>query len=1036
MKKIIVLPILFAAFFVHAQVAKKAISNMSFRNIGPGFMTGRIADVEKDPNDLSTWYVAVASGNVWKTQNNGTTWTPIFENHGSFSTSCLAINSKNSGTIWLGTGENQSQRSVGWGDGVYKSVDYGKSWTNMGLRKSEHIGKILIDPRDGNTVYVAAQGPLWKEGGDRGLYKTVDGGKTWEQVLKISKNTGVTDVVLDPTNSDIVYAISYQRRRHVGILIGGGPETGMYKSVDGGKTWKKLTSGLPSSDWGRPALAISPQKSNVLYALIPGVNSEGGGFYRSSDSGENWVKMSNHTVVDPQYYGEIYPDPHRFDHVYTMDVRIHSTTDGGKTFNRINMRNMHGDTHEMMFHPTDPNYQMVGGDGGIYESWDYGKKWKYHSNLPITQFYRVGIDNAKPFYNVYGGTQDNSTIYAPVRNTTRHGITDRDWKVLIGGDGFQARVDPEDTNIVYGQYQYAGIVRYDKRTGQRIDIQPQPDFNNEPLRWHWDSPLVLSPHNSKRLYYAAQRIFKSDDRGDSWQPISRDLSRGENRNNRKVMGKVWPPEAVYKNVFTSPYGTIVSLSESPIKEGLIVAGTDDGLIQITENDGDSWRFADNIKGVPQKAYVADVFTSNHNANTIYAVFNNHKEGDFKPYFVKSMDLGKTWTSINTGIGVSHSGWCIVEDHVDSNLLFAATEFGIYASVNGGSQWEQMKGGLPTIAFRDLEIHQGENDLVAASFGRGIYVLDDYTPLRDVQNVTGNHLFPIKDAWQFFQRGDIGYSRKGSLGDDHFSADNPEYGVKIRLYLDKSYPSLTSIRMRNQNQNYNGSYPTSDTLQKEDFEDNTEIFARINNVNNQNVAIIPVANRKGFQEVNWDLSTKIKSDDANYSRTLNFVPENKYIVQLIVLHQGKLRELSSAQSFNIKELDMTTERPAKDRFEFYGKAAKLSMAAEELKDQLTETLDAIGKRKQVLKGINKMEELQELEEKRQQLLQLQYQLMGNETKRKRFQYYLPGIKERIERVFDAHLETSQVTQTHRDNLNLAEIQLRKIKEQYQETKNGL
>ncbi|MGX1930156.1 VPS10 domain-containing protein [Flagellimonas sp. 2504JD4-2] len=1034
MKNILLASISLFTFLTNAQLAKETISNITFRNIGPGFMTGRIADVEKDPNDLSTWYVAVASGNVWKTQNNGTTWTPIFDNQGSFSTGCLAIDANNSRTIWLGTGENQSQRSVGWGDGVYKSIDYGKSWTNVGLKKSEHIGKILIDPRDGNTVYVAAQGPLWKEGGDRGLYKTIDGGQTWEQVLKISKNTGVTDVVLDPTNPDIVYAISYQRRRHVGILIGGGPETGMYKSVDAGKTWKKLTSGLPSSDWGRPALAISPQKSNVLYALIPGMNNEGGGFYRSSDSGENWVKMSNQTVVDPQYYGEIYPDPHRFDHVYTMDVRIHRTTDGGRTFNRINMNNMHGDTHEMMFHPTDPDYQLVGGDGGIYESWDYGKKWKYHSNLPITQFYRVGIDNAKPFYNVYGGTQDNSTVYAPVRNTTRHGISNRDWKMVIGGDGFQARVDPDDPNIVYGQYQYAGIVRYDKRTGQRIDIQPQPGLGDDALRWHWDSPLVLSPHNSKRLYYAAQRILKSDDRGDSWQPISGDLSRGENRNNRKVMGKVWPPEAVYKNVFTSPYGTIVSLSVSPIKEGLIVAGTDDGLIQITENDGASWRVADNIKGVPQKAYVADVYTSNHDTNTIYAVFNNHKEGDFRPYFVKSVDLGKTWTSINTGIGASHTGWSIVEDHVDPNLLFAATEFGIFASVNGGGQWVRMKGGLPTIAFRDLEIHQGENDLVAASFGRGFYVLDDYTPLRHTQNVSGNHLFPIKDALQFFQRGDIGYSRKGSLGDDRFTADNPEYGAKIRLYLDESYPSLASIRK--QKQDAKESYPTSDALQKEDFEDKTEIFVRINTVKNQNVAIIPVANRKGFQEVYWDLSTKIKSDDADYSRTLNFVPKDKYIAQLFVLQQGKLRALGSPQSFNVKELEVTSEKPAADRFEFYGKTAILSMEAEKLQDELSKTLDAIAKRKQALKGINMVEELEQLEENRQQLLQMEYRLGGNDTKRKRFQYYLPGIRERIERVLGAHWETSQITKTQRDNIKLAESQLSELQDEYQKVKQGL
>nr|WP_299381160.1 glycosyl hydrolase [Allomuricauda sp.] len=1034
MKKIILAKLLLMAFWGNAQATKEVITNIPFRNIGPGFMTGRIADIEKDPQDSSTWYVAVASGNVWKTVNNGTTWTPIFENHGSFSTGCLAIDPNNTGTIWLGTGENQSQRSVGWGDGVYKSTDYGTSWTNMGLNLSEHIGKIVVDPNNSDVVYVAAQGPLWKAGGDRGLYKSQNGGKVWDLILKVSENTGISDIILDPNDSNTMYAISYQRRRHVGILIGGGPETAMYKSTDGGATWKKLTSGLPPSDWGRPAFAISPQKSNVLYAQIPGKDKDSGGFYRSSDAGENWTKMSNYSVVDPQYYGEIYPDPNRFDHVYTMDVRIHHTADGGKTFAPINMQHVHGDIHEMLFDPKDPNYMMIGGDGGIYESWDFGKKWKYHSNLPITQFYRVGLDNAEPFYNVYGGTQDNSTLYAAVRNTTRHGIGNSDWKLLIGGDGFQARIDPEDPNIAYGQYQYAGIVRYDKRTGQRIDIQPQPRPTDDPLRWHWDAPLVLSPHHSKRLYYAAQRIFKSDDRGDSWQPISGDLSRGENRNHRKVMGKIWSPEAVYKNVFTSPYGTVVALSESPIKEGLLVAGTDDGLIQITEDGGSTWRVVDGIKGVPKKAYVADVLASGHNTNTIYAVFNNHKEGDFSPYFVKSMDLGRSWSLITTGIKTPHAGWCIVEDHVDSNLLFAATEFGLFASTNGGGNWEQMKGGLPTIAFRDLEIQQRENDLVAASFGRGFYVLDDYSPLRNVNDVKDSQLFPIKDAWQFFRRSDIGYSKNGTFGDDRYSGSNPEYGAKIRLFLNKKFNSLSD--KRKQSQSSNTVYPTAEALQKEDFEANIQLFVRINNASSQNMAMIPVSNRNGFQEVQWDLSTKIISENTKYSRTLNFVPDGRYTAQLMVYQNGNLMELGASREFNVSELVISPEKPAADRFEFYEKAAKLAMRAEALEDELKEALKRVQLTKQNLIANNHKEELRPLEEKRLQLKQLEYQLLGNETKRKRFQYFLPGAAERVERVLGAHWETSQITQTQRNNLNLAEDQLTEIEDKHLQLMSGL
>lgn len=1015
----------------YSQISETVLSQISFRNIGPGFMTGRIADIEKDPNDPSTWYVAVASGNVWKTTNNGTTFKPIFENYGSFSTGYITIDPNDSNTIWLGTGENQSQRSVGWGDGVYKSTDAGKSWKNVGLKNSEHIGKIIVDPKDGSTVYVAAQGPLWKEGGDRGLYKTLDGGKTWERLLHISENTGITDVFIDPTNSDVIYALSYQRRRHVGILIGGGPETGLHKSIDGGKTWKKLTRGLPGGNWGRPGMTMSPQKSNVLYLQIPGKDRSGGGFYRSEDSGETWTKKSDYSVVDPQYYGELYADPNRFDHVYAMDVSIHYTTDGGSNFKRLNGRNVHGDYHEMLFDKSDPNYMMVAGDGGIYESWDYGNKWSYHSNLPITQFYRVGIDNAKPFYNVYGGTQDNATIYAPVKNTTRHGITNADWKIVIGGDGFQARVDPDDPNIVYGQYQYAGIVRHDKRTGERIDIQPQPQPTDDALRWHWDSPLVLSPHNSKRLYYAAQRIFKSDDRGDSWTPISGDLSRGESRNDRKVMGKVWPPEAVYKNVFTSPYGTIVALSESTISEGLIVAGTDDGLIQITENGGNTWSKVDIIKGVPRKAYVADVLTSNHDRNTIYAVFNNHKDGDFKPYFVKSTDMGKTWKLISSGFASNHTGWSIVEDHKNKNLLFAATEFGLYASVNGGTKWTQMKGGLPTIAFRDLEIHKEENDLVAASFGRGFYVLDDYAPLREAANAKGDYLFAIKDALQFFRRGDKGYSRKGSFGDNLYSADNPQYGAKIRVYLNTTYPSAKSIRKKNENAN--SAYPTAEALQKEDFEERGKAFVRITNSQNEAVAMLPIGNRKGFQEVFWNLSTRIESDDHKYSETLNFVPEGAYTAQLITLNKGQLNELGAPQTFNVKNLNVSTEKPASDRFDFYKKAAELSIEADRFSDAISSMLKSIKKEQTAFIKTGNKTALAELEDKRQKLLELEYKLSGNSTKRKRFQYYLPGAQNRISRVLGAHWETSQVTKTQRDNLAIAAKELEAIKQSVQKLK---
>ncbi len=452
MKSLYTLILTFFAFQFYAQLDTEIIQGMKFRNIGPAFMTGRISDIAKEPSDRSTWYVATASSNVWKTTNNGTTWKPIFDNYGSYSTGCITIDPNNPNVIWLGTGENQSQRSVGWGDGVYKSLDGGKSWKNMGLKSSEHIGRIVIDPRNSDVIIVAAQGPLWKPGGDRGIYRSEDGGKSWNQTLSVSDNTGGSEIVMDPVNPDVIYASTYQRRRHVGILVAGGKESRIYKSTNNGKTWKKLTKGLPTADVGRIALAVSPIMNNVVYAQLV-LEERKGGFYRSEDYGESWTKTNDYAIVDPQYYGEIYCDPHRFDCVYVMDMMIHYTEDGGKNFQRLNSRNKHVDNHSLLFDEDDPEYLMVGCDGGIYESWDRGKTWKYHDNLPITQFYRVGVDNDFPFYNVYGGTQDNSTIYAPSQTQTLHGITNAEWKLALGGDGFQSRIEPEDPNTVYCQSQ-------------------------------------------------------------------------------------------------------------------------------------------------------------------------------------------------------------------------------------------------------------------------------------------------------------------------------------------------------------------------------------------------------------------------------------------------------------------------------------------------------------------------------------------------------------------------------------------------------
>ncbi|MGZ7033023.1 MAG: WD40/YVTN/BNR-like repeat-containing protein, partial [Thermoanaerobaculia bacterium] len=523
-----------------APVAKKyddkIFSGLELRNIGPAITSGRVIDIAVDPRDTRTWFVATAGGGVWKTTNNGTTFAAVLEDAASIG--CVTIDPNTSLTVWAGSGENNSQRSVSWGDGVYKSIDGGKTWTNVGLAKSEHIGKIVVDPRNSNVVYVAAQGPLWSPGGDRGLYKTTDGGKTWKAVLTISENTGVTDVVLDPSNSDILYAASYQRRRHVYTLINGGPESAIYKSIDAGATWNKLTKGLPEEQLGRIGLAVP--NSKTVYAIIEAAR-KAGGFYRSTDAGASFEKMSKYSGGGAQYYAEIFVDPNNADRIYAMDVYARVSDDAGKTFHKIGETFKHVDNHVIWIDPANSDHLIMGCDGGVYESFDRTKNWNFKANLPITQFYRISADDALPFYNVYGGTQDNYCLAGPSRTATSNGIQNSDWYTTVVGDGFRTMPDPKNPNILYGESQYGNLGRYDKRTGELLDIQPQPTAGMDPLRQNWDSPLVISPHDSNRLYFAAQYLFRSDDRGNSWKAISGDLTRQIDRNKLPL----WP--VTYRN---------------------------------------------------------------------------------------------------------------------------------------------------------------------------------------------------------------------------------------------------------------------------------------------------------------------------------------------------------------------------------------------------------------------------------------------------------------------------------------------------------
>jgi photosystem II stability/assembly factor-like uncharacterized protein len=828
------------------------------RLIGPALASGRIGDIVVDPTSQSTWYVGVHSGGVWKTVNAGTTWTPVFDAQASYSIGSVAIDPSNPLTVWVGTGENNSQRSVGFGDGVYKSTDGGRSWANVGLKTSSHVGRILVHPSRTDVVYVSAIGPLWSAGGERGVYKTTDGGKTWTQSLKPDNEwTGAYELVFDPRNPDVMYATTWQRARRQWGFIDGGPGSAIYKTSDGGTTWSKLTRGLPTEELGKIGLAISPAAPNTVYAIVEAA-SRRGGFYRSLDGGQNWERMSSTVAGPPFYYHELIADPKDADRVYSMDVRVMMTEDGGRTFRSVQGRSTHVDNHALWVDPADTRHLLLGNDGGMYQSFDRGATWQFVANLPVTQFYKVDVAQSEsPFYLICGGTQDNNTLCGPSATRNSHGATNGDWFITVGGDGFQARIDPEDPNIIYSQSQHGELVRYDRQSGERVEIQPQPGRGEPALRWHWDSPLMVSPHSARRIYFGSQRLFRSDDRGDSWRAVSPDLTRQIDRNRLRMMGRTWSVDAVARNSSTSFFGTIVALTESPAREGLLYAGTDDGIVAVSENGGGSWRRIESVAGVPDTTFVADLEASRHDANTVYAAFNNHKAGDYKPYLLKSIDAGRTWTSIAGNLPARGPVWTVVEDHVNPSLLFAGTEFGAYFTLDGGRRWLKL-GGVPPIPVRDLGIHRKQNDLVLATFGRGFYVLDNYSPLRDAARTVEQPaaLLAIPDAAMYIPATPIGGGPRGSQGDALWTASNPPRGAVITYWLKDELKTRREQRQAGERDAARRSeeitIPPWDSLRLEDREEAPAVVFTILDEQGNVIRRLTGPTGSGMRRITWDL----------------------------------------------------------------------------------------------------------------------------------------------------------------------------------------
>jgi photosystem II stability/assembly factor-like uncharacterized protein len=1025
-----------------------SLGGLAFRGIGPAITSGRISDIAVHPDNRSVYYVATSSGGVWKTNNAGTTYEPLFDAQGSYSIGCITLDPNNPNVVWVGTGENNNQRSVAYGDGVYMSADGGKTWKHRGLKQSEHIGKIVVDPRNSSTVFVAAIGPLWSAGGERGLYKTSDGGETWRAVLSVDEHTGVNDIIMDPRNPDVMYASTFQRRRHVFTYVGGGKGSAMYKSTDGGEHWHKINQGLPGVDLGRIGLAFAPSNPEVMYAVVEAEQGKGG-FYRSTNRGASWERRSGHNTSG-NYYSEIVVHPTNPDIVFSMDVWIQVSYDGGKTFSMLGEEFKHVDNHSMWIDPGQPDYYLVGCDGGIYESFDAAKTWVFKANLPVTQFYKIAVDNDMPFYNVYGGTQDNFSLGGPSRTSSGHGIVNEDWFITNGGDGFESAIDPKNPNIVYAQSQYGVLVRYDKASGEITGIQPKPGPGEAEYRWNWDAPLMTSRHVDKRIYFAANKVFRSDDYGNSWTTISPDLTRQLDRNTLPVMGSIQRMDAVAKNSSTSPYGNLVAFHESPLDANLLYAGSDDGLIHVTEDGGKSWRKIDanTLPGVPENTYVNALLASRHDRNVVYAAFNHHKYGDFRPYIYKSTDMGRSWVAMTNNLPERGSVYTIAEDHVDKDLLFAGTEFGCFFSPDGGRYWKALSAGLPTIAVRDIAIQERENDLVLATFGRGIYILDDYSPLRGMKKAalaSSALIFPIKDGLIFHQRLPLGLRGKSFQGHAYFTAPNPPVGVQFTYYLKDVVKTLKQQR-QDREKEQPVRYPTYEELEAERTEQSPYLLFTIRDASGKIIRELRADMAKGVQRITWDgrypsvnpvrLSPpSFDNPFSNLDEGILAMPGN-YTVTLSQVINGNQSILVDAQPFRLNSLGgvtlPATDRPALLAFqqEVQDLDRSLSLMNGTISD-IDNRLKYIKKAVLMVSG-EKQALLDDISTLEKTLYQLRKSLYGDDVASTLDKPTEMSVSSRVSWVtYEMWNTTSAPTKTHQEQISLAKSQIQPLKASLQQ-----
>ena len=776
-----------------------AISHLQYREIGPALMGGRIADLAVVESKPQVFYIATGTGGVWKTENHGTSWTPLFDDQPTSSIGDVTLDQSNPNLVWVGTGEPQNRQSSGWGNGVYKSTDAGNTWRHMGLDATKHIGRILIHPRNPDIVYVAAVGDLWGPNEERGVFRTHDGGETWDNVLHIDEHTGTIDLAMDPGDPNTIFAAMYQRQRTGWGFNGGGPGSGLYRTFDGGDSWTELTEGLPEGDKGRIGVDIFRQDGNVVYALIeadarsPDAGFFGGGgggerqsgLYRSLDRGDTWEKMSN-TNPRPMYYSQVRIDPSNVDRIYVLGTNLMVSDDGGRTFRSDGASQVHVDHHDLWINPDDPDHLILGSDGGVAASWDGTGHWRMFDNLPLGQFYAIGFDMRDPYF-VCGGLQDNDPWCGPSNTRSFHGIRHQDWYETAYGDGFFTIVDPTDSTIVFSESQNGNMNRYDLNTGEKTPMRPitGPRENGDTAktyRFNWNSPLQLSPHDPATVYLGANYLMRSRDRGMSWEEVGGvDLTRQIDRKELEIMGVPGSEPQMSVNDGISTYGNITAFAESPLTPGLLYVGTDDGNVQISRDDGATWtNVADRVPDLPERTYVSRLEPSHHAEGRVYASFDGHRNADYAAYVYVSEDYGDSWRRITDGLPDGWSVNVITEHHRAPNLLFVGNEVGVFVSVDRGEQWAQLKNNLPVVPVDDILIHPRDNDLLVGTHGRSFWILADVSALEHLSAETlaeAGRIFPqARETIMWAQRGDWPFT--GAT----YSAPNPPRGTLIRYYL--------------------------------------------------------------------------------------------------------------------------------------------------------------------------------------------------------------------------------------------------------------